>query len=423
MEIRLKNLTKIFPGNPKKGIPDTRAVDNLDVVIPDGKLIGLLGPSGCGKSTTLYMIAGLLEPTSGEIWFGDEDVTDLEPEKRGIGLVFQNYALYPHMTVYKNVAFPLTNLRVEEPGTIPDRPKRSAIKADYDAKIKAAATKEEKATLKDQMRLDLSKAVLPDLDSEGKPVMKKRRLSKDEIDKIVRETAKIVQIEPFLERKPSQLSGGQQQRVAIARALVKHPRVLLLDEPLSNLDARLRLQTREEIRRIQQSTGVTTVFVTHDQEEAMSISDEIVVMKLGVEQQRGIPQEVYNEPCNKFVANFLGTPPINLFKGRIKDNKIYIGEQMVRAITEKSIPDQECTVGIRPEGIVVDEKGPFSFHVDRILTMGRDIMLVATHPEGLSNTKFVVDAFVKVGVGDISVSVKPHKCFAFSLEEGEKRII
>jgi multiple sugar transport system ATP-binding protein len=189
------------------------------------------------------------------------------------------------------------------------------------------------------------------------------------------------------------------------------------------LDARLRLQTREEIRRIQQSTGVTTVFVTHDQEEAMSISDEIIVMKLGVEQQRGIPQEVYNDPCNKFVANFLGTPPINLFKGKIKDNKIYIGDQMVRDITEKKIPDQDCTVGIRPEGIVVDEKGPFSFRVDRILTMGRDIMLVATHPLGLSNTKFVVDAFVKVGVGDISVSVKPHKCFAFSLEEGEKRII
>lgn len=385
MEIRLKNLTKIFPGNPKKGIPDTRAVDNLDITIPDGKLIGLLGPSGCGKSTTLYMIAGLLEPTSGEIWFGDEDVTDLEPEKRGIGLVFQNYALYPHMTVYKNVAFPLTNLRIEE-----------QVK-DKDGNVL--------------------------LDFEGKPEIKKRRLTKDEIDKIVRETAKVVQIEPYLERKPSQLSGGQQQRVAIARALVKKPRVLLLDEPLSNLDARLRLQTREEIRRIQQSTGITTVFVTHDQEEAMSISDEIVVMKLGVEQERGIPQDVYNDPCNKFVANFLGTPPINFFKGKIKDNKIYVGDEIVREITEKKIPDQECTVGIRPEGIVVEEKGTFSLHVDRIMTMGRDIMLVATHPLAQSNTKFLVDAFVKVGVGDIKVSVKPHKCFAFSLLEGEKRII
>ena len=200
MEIRLKNLTKCFPGNPKKGIPDTYAVKSLDVTIPDGKLVGLLGPSGCGKSTTLYMVAGLLEPTEGEIWFGDEDVTDLEPEKRGIGLVFQNYALYPHMTVYKNVAFPLTNLRIEE-------------------KV-------------------LDKDGNPVLDEDGKPYIKKRKLTKDEIDKIVRETAKVVQIEPYLERKPNQLSGGQQQRVAIARALVKKPKVLLLDEPLSNLDAR-----------------------------------------------------------------------------------------------------------------------------------------------------------------------------------------
>ncbi len=385
MEIRLKNLTKCFPGNPKKGIPDTYAVNALDVTIPDGKLVGLLGPSGCGKSTTLYMVAGLLEPTEGEIWFGDEDVTDLEPEKRGIGLVFQNYALYPHMTVYKNVAFPLTNLRIEE-----------------------------KVLDKDGKEV---------LDETGKPYIKKRKLTKDEIDKIVRETAKIVQIEDYLERKPNQLSGGQQQRVAIARALVKKPKVLLLDEPLSNLDARLRLQTREEIRRIQQSTGITTIFVTHDQEEAMSISDEIVVMKLGVEQQRGVPQDVYNNPCNKFVANFLGTPPINLFKGRIENNKVYVGDQVVREITEKDVPNQECTVGIRPEGIVVDEKGTFTFNCDRILTMGRDIMLVADHPEAISNIKFVVDAFVKVSTGVVHCSVKPHKCFAFSLEGDEERII
>ncbi len=385
MEIRLKNLTKCFPGNPKKGIPDTYAVNALDVTIPDGKLVGLLGPSGCGKSTTLYMVAGLLEPTEGEIWFGDEDVTDLEPEKRGIGLVFQNYALYPHMTVYKNVAFPLTNLRIEE-------------------------------KVLDQNGNEV-------LDETGKPYIKKRKLTKDEIDKIVRETAKIVQIEEYLERKPNQLSGGQQQRVAIARALVKKPKVLLLDEPLSNLDARLRLQTREEIRRIQQSTGITTIFVTHDQEEAMSISDEIVVMKLGVEQQRGVPQDVYNNPCNKFVANFLGTPPINLFKGHIKDNKVYVGEEVVREITEKDVPDQECTVGIRPEGIIVDEKGTFTFNCERILTMGRDIMLASEHPEAISNTKFLVDAFVKVSTGVVHASIKPHKCFAFSLEGNEERII
>jgi multiple sugar transport system ATP-binding protein len=381
MEIRLKHLTKIFPGNPKKNIPDTHAVEDLNLTIPDGKLFALLGPSGCGKSTTLYMIAGLLEPTSGEIWFGDEDVTALAPEKRGIGLVFQNYALYPHMTVYKNVAFPLSNLRVEE-------------------------------KVLDQNGKEV-------LDSEGKPLIKRRKLSKDEIDKLVHETAKVVQIEEYLWRKPSQLSGGQQQRVAIARALVKHPKVLLLDEPLSNLDARLRLQTREEIRRIQQETGITTIFVTHDQEEAMSISDNIVVMKLGVKQQIGLPQDVYNQPANKFVANFLGTPPINFFNGEIKGNKVYIGNECVRDIPEKTLPDQPVTVGIRPEGITIDPKGSLSMHVERLMTMGRDIMIVTSNPNQQREQKYVIDAFEKVGVGDIRVSVKPHKCFLFS-KEGEE---
>ncbi|MCI1244714.1 MAG: ABC transporter ATP-binding protein [Bacilli bacterium] len=385
MEIRLKHLTKTFPGNPKKNIPDTHAVEDMNLTVTDGKLFALLGPSGCGKSTTLYMIAGLLEPTSGEIWFGDEDVTALAPEKRGIGLVFQNYALYPHMTVYKNVAFPLTNLRIEE--KILDKDGKEVLGPD------------------------------------GKPLVSKRRLSKDEIDKLVHETAKIVQIEEYLWRKPSQLSGGQQQRVAIARALVKHPRVLLLDEPLSNLDARLRLQTREEIRRIQQETGITTIFVTHDQEEAMSISDSLVVMKLGVKQQIGLPQDVYNEPDNRFVANFLGTPPINFYGGRIKGNKIYIGKAMVREITEKKIPNQDVTVGIRPEGIVIDPEGPLTLHVERILTMGRDIMLVASNPDELRPEKFVIDAFEKVGVGDVRVSIKPHKCFAFSKEGKEEKLI
>jgi multiple sugar transport system ATP-binding protein len=385
MEIRLKHLTKIFPGNPKKNISDTRAVDDFTLTIPTGKLFALLGPSGCGKSTTLYMIAGLLEPTSGEIWFGDEDVTSLAPEKRGIGLVFQNYALYPHMTVYKNVAFPLLGLRLEE-------------------------------KVKDSKGTEI-------LGVDGKPIIRRRKLNKDEIDKLVHETAKIVQIEDFLWRRPSQLSGGQQQRVAIARALVKHPKVLLLDEPLSNLDARLRLQTREEIRRIQQDTGITTIFVTHDQEEAMSISDQIVVMKLGIEQQLGVPQDVYNMPSNLFVANFLGTPPLNLYEGVIKGNKVYIGEEMVRDITEKQIADQPVTVGIRPEGIVIDPVGPLSLEVERIMTMGRDIMLVANNPQEKRPEKFVIDAFEKVQVGKIKVSVKPHKCFAFSKEGNEEKLV
>ena len=384
MEIRLKHLTKVFPGNPKKGVLDTVAVNDLDITIPDGKLIGLLGPSGCGKSTTLYMIAGLEEPTSGEIWFGDEEVTRLSPDKRGIGLVFQNYALYPHMTLYKNIAFPLTNLRVEED------------KIGKDGK--------------------------PVLDKDGNPVKVKRKLRPEEIDSIVRKTAEIVQIpEDYLNRKPAQLSGGQQQRVAIARALAKSPRVLLLDEPLSNLDARLRLQTREEIRRLQQRTGVTTIFVTHDQEEAMSISDEIVVMKLGVEQQRAHPQEVYNNPVNKFVANFLGTPPINFFDGEIKGNKLYIGDACILELKDKKLDDQEVTIGIRPEGFEVSPKGPFEVKVKDIETLGRDISIIAEHDKSQRPAvKIIIDADTDVKPGMVKLNVKPHKFFVFDKNTEER---
>ena len=399
MEIRLKNLTKVFPGNEKKNIPDTIAVNNLDITIPDGKLIGLLGPSGCGKSTTLYMIAGLLEPTSGEIWFGDQEVTRLSPDKRGIGLVFQNYALYPHMTIYKNVAFPLTNLRVEEDKVY----KKDCVDKDG---------KEHKA----------GEVVL---DEFGNPVKVKRKLTVEEIDAIVRRTAELVQIENFLERKPNQLSGGQQQRVAIARALAKSPKVLLLDEPLSNLDARLRLQTREEIRRLQTRTGITTIFVTHDQEEAMSISDEIVVMKLGIEQQRAHPQEVYNNPANKFVANFLGTPPINFFGGEIKGNDLLIGGEAVLKLDDKNFrlpkKDGPVTVGIRPEGFVVDSKGAFKVTAKSIETLGRDISILVEHPDAQRpSTKVIIDADTQVQPGEIKLSLKPNKVFLFDVDTEER---
>ena len=349
MDIKLVHITKVFAD---KDQAEVRAVDDLNIVVPSGKLIGLLGPSGCGKSTTLYMIAGLLSPTDGQIYFGEDDVTKLSPEKRGIGLVFQNYALYPHMTVKQNILFPLQNLKV---------PKAEAL---------------ERA----QMVADL------------------------------------VDIGSLMNRKPRQLSGGQQQRVAIARALVKQPDVLLLDEPLSNLDARLRLQTREEIKRIQKETGITTVFVTHDQEEAMSISDEIVVMKLGVVQQQGKPQDVYNNPVNKFVAKFLGTPPINMFNGYIKEGKLYIGEE---AIANVDFKDQEVEIGIRPEGFeVVDgaDKGTFSFVVESIEFIGRDKSVVARHPSCQTPAfRFIIDADVKgIEVGkEIKADIKPNKRFIF----------
>ena len=355
MDIKLVHLTKVFA--EKDSV--VRAVDNLNTTIPSGKLIGLLGPSGCGKSTTLYLIAGLLKPTEGQIFFENEDVTDLPPEKRGIGLVFQNYALYPHMTVKQNILFPLQNLKV---------PKSEAL-------IRA------------------------------------------------QKVADLVDIGNLMNRKPKQLSGGQQQRVAIARALVKEPRVLLLDEPLSNLDARLRLQTREEIKRIQRETGITTIFVTHDQEEAMSISDDIIVMKDGLEQQRGEPQEVYNNPLNLFVAKFLGTPPINIFHGTIKNHEVFIGNEKVLTT---SLPDQDVIVGIRPEGFEVNEKGTgdFSIHVEHIEYIGRDKSVVGRNSQSEGPTfRFIIDADIKNVTENttIKAQLRPHKCFLFD-KITEKRI-
>ncbi len=397
MEIQLIGLSKYFVGKDKKVF---KAVNNMNLTVPSGKLIALLGPSGCGKSTTLYMIAGLHAPTEGEIYFGEDNVTQIPPEKRGIGLVFQNYALYPHLTVRENIAFPLENAKVP----------------------------------------------------------------KQQKEETIREMAKLVDIEPYLDRKPSELSGGQQQRVAIARALAKKPRVLLLDEPLSNLDARLRLQTREEIRRIQKETGITTIFVTHDQEEAMSISDEIVVMRDGVIQQIGKPQDVYDAPANLFVAKFLGTPQINVFEGTLIDNHIYIGG----TYTEQESTDEngeavkkyvysggdlvhvadinfkegksgktdptKIFVAIRPEGFVVEKttkeelpllqdeadssKCIITAKVDIVSTIGRDTTLVVQNPtRDKEYFKAIVPSELRVEDGDtVRLTVKANKMFVFDSE-------
>ena len=633
MEIRIKDLTKIFPGDQKKGIRDTIAVKDLDFVVPDGTLVGLLGPSGCGKSTTLYMISGLQIPTSGEVWFGDQEVTNLSPEKRGIGLVFQNYALYPHMTIYKNIEFPLTNLQVEIPlvtfyiykldyqyqmesddnqkgieksfvslahkaglknkqfsintslegnslninvvlnGVSPatkqlfvdnvekivkcqlinqseeqcsdalfdttfratvnyidegqtlgvtfrgrlDKsftnnriddvinsyhtachgfglPKEAAIAktqhgyelmarieklphnlleqwvnnvkekaavsfsqvsytvtavdnpvlsksirdylkehqlsfSDYklyhdktNVKIYFRLLKASKEKMQDIIAEMTQKFQLSDVETDIAQAVAHRKLTKEERRDIVYETAKLVQVDEYLQRKPNQLSGGQQQRVAIARALVKHPKVLLLDEPLSNLDARLRLQTREEIRRIQQSTGITSVFVTHDQEEAMSISDQIVVMKLGEMQQMGHPQEVYNSPANLFVAQFLGTPPINVFKGQVKGGKIFVGEDIVG--DAKGVKDREVWVAIRPEGFLLakpGEKEVLHANCEMIQVMGRDVSLVGKN-ENCTKPSFkaIISADDDVKAGEVTLKVKPHKIFIFDNETEER---
>ncbi len=361
MKVVLQNLTKVFPSRDKKAGKEVVAVNDFTFEIPDGKLIGLLGPSGCGKSTTLYMISGLQKPTGGKIFFGEDDVTELTTEKRGIGLVFQNYALYPHMTVKQNILFPLENLKGAD------------------------------------------------------------KLSKTEMHERALEAAKLVQIDELMDRKPNELSGGQQQRVAIARALVKMPRVLLLDEPLSNLDARLRLQTREEIRRIQKETGITTVFVTHDQEEAMSSSDMIVVMKRGVVQQTGEPQEVYDDPVNLFVAKFLGTPPINVLVGRVENGVVYIGEDAVLEVT--GVEDQEVIIGIRPEGFELDENGPLCCQLSNVEVMGRDVSVVSTNAASINPlVRSIINADNKVDLSkkEVRYRVKPHKFFLFHKETEER---
>ncbi len=474
MEIRLVGLTKKFPGDAKKNTPDTIAVDSLNITIKDGELMGLLGPSGCGKSTTLYMLSGLKEPTEGEIWFDDEDVTHLAPEKRGIGLVFQNYALYPHMTVYKNVLFPLTNLRVEEneksfklekarlclsllenPTKIVEAIQNSAnngkINKNYaiDAlthefhiskylakevfkwNLQSASNLEETAAALIKKYKTMAAAEENAITSKGLTVNEKseilkdgftnkvtRKLTKEEMDALVREAARLVQIEEYLDRKPAELSGGQQQRVAIARALVKKPRVLLLDEPLSNLDARLRIQTREEIRRIQQETGITTVFVTHDQEEAMSICDEIVVMQKGKMMQMDHPQEVYKDPKNLFVAKFLGTPPINVFKGVLDNGWLIIGTEKI-LYTRKKVPDGPVYVGIRPEGFLMGEECPdskkvLSLNCDQVITQGRDLSLVCSSPYFVGDKmKIIIDSDLEAKTGAIKFGVRPNKVYVF----------
>ena len=361
MKVTLQNLTKKFPSRNRKSPEDVIAVNDFTFEIPDGKLIGLLGPSGCGKSTTLNLLSGLLTPTSGKIFFGDDDVTNLPAEHRGVGLVFQNYALYPHLTVRQNILFPLENLK----GT--------------------------------------------------------NKLSKEVMREKALEAAKLVQIDELMDRKPSELSGGQQQRVAIARALVKMPRILLLDEPLSNLDARLRLQTREEIRRIQRETGVTTIFVTHDQDEAMSISDLIVVMKAGVVQQIGQPQEVYDDPVNLFVAKFLGTPPINVFEGSVTGGKLYIGKDAVLSI--KGISDQQVTVAVRPEGFQLNPDGALCCDLNRVEVMGRDISVVSTHPAFTGTAiRSIISAENMAGISGSTVrfDLKPSKVYVFHKETEER---
>ena len=477
MKIKIEYLEKIYKAEPSKNIAETIAVNDFNLDIDDGELVALLGPSGCGKSTTLYMISGLIDPTGGKIFFGEDDVTSLASEKRSIGFVFQNYALYPHMNIFKNISFPLTNLKInaylysskmvnllkikkivdedlEKVKELTEKAKENKkinrfnlvnlFKKEYKLSkrgseslysliIKYDFNKEEILKAIDNKILTLKKIqsiFRRKLDEEGfflsltnERIKRIRKLYKDEIDVLVNDVARIVKIDEYLERKPSELSGGQQQRVAIARALVKKPKVLLLDEPLSNLDARLRIETREEIRRIQKETGITTIFVTHDQDEAMAIADKMVVMSMGEIQQIGKPQEIYKNPTNLFVAKFLGVPPINLFKGMIKNHHLYIGEELIIE-NEIKTDDKEVVVGIRPEAyelVTTDSNVGLTLKMEKVFKAGRDLTLISSSKYALNEIKQILDSDTKGIEGVNRFTINIERLFIFDAKT-EKRV-
>ena len=338
------------------------ALKSVNFSIEQGDLVCLLGPSGCGKSTILNMIAGLLQPTGGDIQFKKSSVINIEPKDRNIGFVFQNYALYPHMTVLENIMFPLT--------------------------------------------------------------VGEKKISKEEAKKIAEEYMQLTNIEELAEKKPGTLSGGQQQRVAITRALVQKPEVLLLDEPLSNLDARLRLKIREEIRRLVKEVGITTIFVTHDQEEALSISDKIILLNEGVIQHHDDPQNLYLEPNNLFVAKFIGNPIINILEVEVKDGVITHPSFTLQAIElvesrfRKELEQGHYSLGLRPEDLVPSENGLFTVTVTAVELIGRERILHFTLGE--QNIKSIVSVEHKIEEGDtLSFDLLRHKLFLFD-QNGER---
>ncbi len=298
-------VTKVFPG-------PAVAVDDLSLSVNDGEFLILVGPSGCGKSTALRMVAGLEKISAGEIVVGGTVINDIPPKDRDIAMVFQNYALYPHMTVEKNLGFAL----------------------------------------------------------------RQRKTPRDELAQRVHSMAEMLGLEELMKRRPGQLSGGQRQRVAMGRALVREPKVFLLDEPLSNLDAKLRVQMRAELKRLHQQLGITTIYVTHDQVEAMTLGDRIAVMSAGRLQQLGAPQDVYDHPANVFVAGFIGSPPMNLLQGVVRDGRVQAGDL---TFGRDGLADGEVVVGIRPEGLrpvgELDGGPGLAMQVDVVEPLGDEVLV------------------------------------------------
>ncbi|NLG19906.1 MAG: sn-glycerol-3-phosphate ABC transporter ATP-binding protein UgpC [Actinomycetales bacterium] len=346
--------TRIYPGS------DSPAVDSLDIEISDGEFLVLVGPSGCGKSTSLRMLAGLEEVNSGRILIGDRDVTDLPPKDRDVAMVFQNYALYPHMTVADNMGFAL----------------RIAGK------------------------------------------------SKAEIRQRVEEAAKILDLEPYLDRKPKALSGGQRQRVAMGRAIVRQPQVFLMDEPLSNLDAKLRVQTRTQIASLQRRLGVTTVYVTHDQVEAMTMGDRVAVLKDGLLQQCDPPRRMYDHPDNVFVAGFIGSPAMNLMEGDVAEGGVRFDETVLPVERDiLSAAGQRVVVGIRPEDLTVStDSSGLAIEVDVVEELGADAYVYGRRPgSGADANAFIarVDGRTPPAKGEIVYFVpKADHLHVFDAESG-----
>lgn len=355
--VKYDNVTLQYPGAEKPSVSD------LTLHIDDGEFLVLVGPSGCGKSTALRMLAGLEDVSSGEILIGGEEMTNVSPKDRDIAMVFQNYALYPHMTVAENMGFAL--------------------------KI-AGVSKEDR----------------------------RRR---------VEEAAQQLDLMDYLDRKPKALSGGQRQRVAMGRAIVRAPRVFLMDEPLSNLDAKLRVQTRTRIASLQRELGVTTVYVTHDQTEALTMGDRIAVMKLGVLQQVGTPRELLDFPRNVFVAGFIGSPAMNLFEADVSETGLELGGVILPLAPEvrAKISGTRVTAGVRPEDLsVVDAQTP-GLSVDVVLVeeLGADGYLYGSAPVGGTNVDLVVrvDGRVHAQGGErVKVGVPPHRVHLFDVETGER---
>ncbi len=353
-QVTLTNVKKVYPGG-------VEAVKGVSFDIPDGGFCVLVGPSGCGKSTLLRMVAGLETITSGEVSIGNRVVNQIEPADRDIAMVFQNYALYPHFSVYDNMAYGLRNL--------------------------------------------------------GTP--------RDEIDRRVKEAARILAIEPLLERRPKQLSGGQRQRVAMGRAIVRKPQVFLFDEPLSNLDAKLRVQMRVEIKKLQRALGVTSIYVTHDQVEAMTLSDKLVVMNGGQVEQIGLPSDVYRKPASKFVATFIGSPPMNILPGTIDGPGIVaLGEAILEARDLRAglAEGSAVEVGLRPEDVEIaseGEAGALPFDVEFIEELGATQLF---HGQ-LAGLPFIMQAAtdtISAQPGRLWISVDPDRVHVFDPATGQR---